>query len=355
MIPSDFTARLRLLNESTVQPLAAVHEIAAELPDFRLGQRFTARIEAALPDGSFRALVAGKSLTLALPQSAKAGDTLDLVVVDRTPRLIVAGRADAAAAAAPPPAASLSRGGQIISTLLAGGEGGEGAAPAAQLLRSAPLLAAPPSSAAPLAPALQQAMAESGLFYEAHQAQWIAGRLPLETLLREPQGRHSRALAPAAPAASGAARPGDVAEDAVSARPIETRPAPGPASLLPADLQPLVQQQLDAASTQQILWRGEVWPGQTMQWEIEEETARRGEGPEEEAARWNTSIRLILPQLGELAAVLHLTPAGVSIDLTAAQGASLAALRDGQAELSGALAAAGVPLLAMKLERHDAE
>ena len=90
MIPTDLAARLRILTESLVNPVSPVHEISADLPELPVGQRFTARIESALPDGTFRALVAGRSLTLALPQSAKPGDALELVVTASTPRLIVA-------------------------------------------------------------------------------------------------------------------------------------------------------------------------------------------------------------------------------------------------------------------------
>lgn len=351
MIPSDFTARLRLLNDSIVQQLAPVHEISSELPEFKAGQRFVARIEAALPDGSFRALVAGKSLTLALPQSAKPGDTLELVVLDRTPRFFIAGRAETAAADQLP-AAVLSRAGQIISNLMARGEGAE---QTAQLHRPAPLLPQPPSSAAPLAPALQQAITESGLFYEAHQAQWIAGRLPLESLLREPQGRHARTLTSPAATAAAAAQAAESPATASTARISEGPVQSAPATTLPADLQPLVQQQLDAAATQQIVWRGEIWPGQTLHWEIQEEPPRQQGEAEEEAAQWSTTVRLVLPQLGELSAALRFTPAGVSIELAAKEGASIEALRGGQAELSGAFAAAGVPLLTMKVGQNEAE
>ena len=352
MIPSDLAARLRLMNDSLVQPLAPVREVSSDLPEFQVGQRFVARVEAALPDGTFRAIVAGKGLTLALPQSAKPGDTLDLVVISRTQRLVVAGRAENAEPASPP-AAVLSRAGQIISTLLARGDG---TAQTAQLQRAAPLLPRPPSSAAPLAPALQQAITESGLFYEAHQSQWIAGRLPLESLLREPQGRHSRTPTP--PSATLAAAATQAAEASSGAAPARTPEAPAQAAAtvtLPADLQPLVQQQLDAAATQQIAWRGEIWPGQTMQWEIQEEPSRQQGEAEEPATQWSTTVRLVLPQLGELSAALRLAAAGVSVELAAAGGAGVEALRNGQAALADALAAAGVPLLAMKVEQNEAE
>ncbi|HDR9056148.1 TPA: flagellar hook-length control protein FliK [Burkholderia vietnamiensis] len=59
------------------------------------------------------------------------------------------------------------------------------AATAAAAVRDTP--AAPPTAA--LRAALAQAVSESGLFYESHLAQWLAGQRPLAALMREPQAR----------------------------------------------------------------------------------------------------------------------------------------------------------------------
>lgn len=355
MIPADLAARLRTLTESLVNPVSPVHEISADLPELPVGQRFTARIESTLPDGTFRALVAGKSLKLALPQSAKAGDTLELVVTARTPRLIVAeGTEEASASRAAPsasPAPTLSRAGQIISTLLAGEER---APQPATITRAAPLLPAPPLQAARLVPALQQAIVESGLFYEAHQAQWIAGRYTAEALAREPQARHAgtRHAAPAAPAS---AAPVAAEEVAAAARDAEPAAGRGPAAntpALPPELQPLVQQQLDAAATQHIIWRGEIWPGQTLHWEIEAEEQRRDEAGEAPAEQWATKLGLILPRLGEVNVALTLTQGKVSLAMTASAD-SADTLRRGLGDLAAAFAAAGLPSLTAGVNTHE--
>lgn len=344
MIPTDLAARLRLLTESFVNPVSPVHEIPADLPELPVGQRFTARIESALPDGTFRALVAGRALTLALPQSAGPGDTLDLVVAARTPRLIVAESAEDAPARQSPPA-TLSRAGQLISTLLSGEES---APKPASITRATPLLPEPPLQAARLAPALQQAIVESGLFYEAHQAQWIAGRYPAEALAREPQARHVRQ--PRAPDAAVAPPPAEEAPFMVASR--STEPATTTAAGLPAELQPLVQQQLDAAATQHIVWRGEVWPGQGLHWEIEADEQRRDAPGEAPAEQWTTTLGLILPRLGEINVVLRLAPAKVSLAMTATAD-SAAALQQGLGELKAAFAAAGLPPLEGEVESHE--
>jgi hypothetical protein len=350
MIPSDLATRLRVLTESTVNPVSPVHEIPAELPEFSVGQRFIARVESALPDGTFRALVAGRSLTLALPQTATPGDTLDLVVTARTPRLIVAEGAEELSARQSPPT-TLSRAGQIISTLLAGEER---APQAATISRAAPLLPAPAQQAARLAPALQQAIVESGLFYEAHQAQWVAGRYPTEALVREPQTRHvrlQRAPEAAAPSTTTDEIPA-TGELARSTEPAASRGAAVPASSLTPELQSLVQQQLDAAATQHIVWRGEVWPGQSLHWEIEADQEQRREQAEEVSAQWVSTLNLALPQLGEVSAVLRLTPAGLGLALTAGTGTA-GILKAGLSDLSAVLATAGIPLLNVGIESHE--
>ena len=352
MIPSDLVARLRLLTESTVNPVSAVHEIPADLPALTVGQRFTARIESALPDGTFRALVAGRALTLSLPQSAAPGDTLELVVAERNSRLIVAERAQGESARQAPPA-TLSHAGRIISTLLAGEEQ---APQPATIGRAAPLMPAPQAEAARLAPALQQAIVESGLFYEAHQAQWVAGRYPLEALAREPQARHARVQrTQEAVSPPGAATPPvePASTDAAPGAETVTRVSAAPASEIPAELQHLVQQQLNAAATQHIVWRGEIWPGQALHWEIEADQGSGGQGGEEDAlTSATTTLGLTLPRLGTLRVALMLNPAKVILAMTAEAG-STALLRQGLDELAAAFAAAGLPPLAAGVGPHE--
>ena len=97
MIPADLAARLRLLNEAsffnTEPPVAGLQrarEIQAQLPELVPGQRFFATLQRTLPDGTFRALVAGQQMTLSLNSAAKSGDTLELEVSQVTPRAVFA-------------------------------------------------------------------------------------------------------------------------------------------------------------------------------------------------------------------------------------------------------------------------
>lgn len=379
LIPNDVGIRMRMQTEASLQPILPVSEIPADLAELRPGQAFSARIQEVLPENTYKALVAGRSLTLALPQGAKAGDTLELVVVDRTPHLVVAQLASRnssgdAGTGATAQFTSLSRTAQLIGALLAR----DGAPPQpAALTRGEPLLPAASTNAAKLAgelaPQLAKAVGQSGLFYEAHQVQWVMGQRPLSDLMVEPQAKHSSAI-PANPEESGGqtARPPSAARPTEASAPMGllqnlfgsegTRLQPAtqqamvanPAQTVPEDLRPLVQQQLDAAATQRMAWHGEVWPGQSMDWQIEPDGQRTGGEQADAEPGWITSLRLTTPRLGEIDAQLGLTPEGARITLTTPAGTSAADLREAAPLLEKAMAAAGVPLLALRV-KHAAE
>ncbi len=349
VIPPDAGVRMRLQAEqSLVQALQPVRPIPGDLPDLQPGQTFTARILEPLPENTFRAMVAGRQLTLRLPEGAEPGDTLELVVVERTPEAIIARRADAplASGGIPPyPHAKLSTTGRAIGELLLAE--GETPQPAA-LNRGQPMLPQPPAGqgipAAELARALARAVSQSGLFYEFHQAEWLAGQRPIESLRAEPQGRLPAAMPPVA-----AQRP-EPATDATGPAPAAGERAAGEAAAprlsIPEEIRPIVQQQLDAVVSQRLAWHGEAWPGQTIDWEILRQPAdeRDAAVAEQEAERWQTTLRLAMPRLGAIEAVLQLTGDGLRLRLSAAEETTIANLRGHLPELAGALARAGVPL-----------
>jgi len=373
LIPNDVGIRMRMQTEASLQPILPVSEIPADLAELRPGQAFSARIQEVLPENTYKALVAGRSMTLALPEGAKAGDTLELVVVDRTPHLVVAqltnrnSSGDAGAGAAVQ-FTSLSRTAQLIGTLLA--RDGTPPPPAA-LTRGEPLLAAastnPAKLATELAPQLARAVGQSGLFYEAHQVQWVMGRRPLSDLLVEPQAKHSTAMPVSQKNSSGqTARPAEASgpmgllqnlfggEETRLQSATQQATVANPAQTVPEDLRPLVQQQLDAAATQRMAWHGEVWPGQSLDWQIEPDGQRTGGEQTDSEGSWITSLRLVTPRLGEIDARLSLAPEGVRIVIATPAGASAADLLDAAPSLEKSMAAAGVPLLALQV-KHAAE
>ena len=377
MIPVDVGVQVRNQTEAGSHPVRAVGNISQELQEFQQGQAFSARIQEALPENTYRALVAGRLMTLSLPEGAKAGDTLDLVVVGHTRQTIVAQRGNAATnpEMAPFENASLSRAGQLIASLF----GAEGESlPPTSLSRGGPVLSRVPANAAEIARELpsnlSRAVAASGMFYESHQVEWVLGQRPLASLLAEPQGRLSHPALllwaaaggdespPVAPgeaatapqslkdqqqaiAARGPLLPGQVDSDLLASA--ERQMA------IPEELRPLVQQQLEAGASNRLVWQGEVWPNQVMDWEVRRDQSGAGETPEPQDV-WQTRLRLSLPRLGEIDIRLQLSGAVVNVMLDATAAASRGRLEAAIPGLQQSFSAAGLNLAGAQVKRDEA-
>lgn len=382
VIPPDAGVRMRLQTEaSQVQALAPVRPVPADLPELVPGQTFTAHIHESLPDNTYRALVAGRQLTLKLPEGAETGDTLDLILVDRTARTLIAQRVEARPAATGSsqtyPYAQISNTGRLIGQLLLP----EGEAPQpAPLNQGQPVLLRPPMTSADLVPALAKAVSQSGLFYESHQAQWLAGQRPLEALRAEPQGQLPPTVRPHTTATAQNLPPSALTGQSPAAdqRPVEqTRLAPmaGPSPLssgtsespatntasqtvvapyVPEQVRPLVQQQLDAIVSQRLAWHGEVWPGQVVDWSIErDQVGEREASPGTETSpNWSTSLRLSTPRLGAVDARLSLVGNQLRVQMTTDAEESAVDLRRQVPELARALADAGLDLRSIEVRRE---
>jgi hypothetical protein len=129
---------------------------------------------------------------------------------------------------------------------------------------------------------------------------------------------------------------------------ISTQPATGTsqdgkAVSIPEHLQPLVQQQLNALETRQMLWQGNIWPGQEMQWEIHDETPQSRTG--ESQRQWVTQIQLHLPNLGEVSATLRFNSAGLNLTLSSDNPQTREVLGSARSGLVTAMADAGISVL----------
>jgi flagellar hook-length control protein FliK len=371
MIPADVVTRLKLPTELLTQPSAVAR--AQQLPDalgeFSPGQRLMATLQALLPNGTYRAQVAQRELTLALPFAAKPGDTLELEVVEQNGKAALAVVAERSAGAAAEGEANasvsarLTATGRLISALLGGldKEGGKRPQPA-PLNNAQPVVGRFPAQVADLASALKTALVRSGMFYEAHQAQWVAGKTSLETLLAEPQGRLSPAAhaleqsgqigRQTAAATNGAASgAGNVAAAATESGALRV----GMGQVVARELTPLVQQQLEALATHSYAWQGQIWPGQKMDWEIVEEDGGREQG-ENIAPNWTTRLRLTLPRLGGIDATLRLVGGQeIEIRLRAENAETRALLNAANGPLQRQFASAGLKLAAFAVSRPRAE
>jgi flagellar biosynthesis/type III secretory pathway protein FliH len=115
---------------------------------------------------------------------------------------------------------------------------------------------------------------------------------------------------------------------------------------------PLVEQQLQAYDSRQIVWQGQAWPGQELQWRVEEEIAQGG--AEATASVWHSRLDLELPQLGKVTALLSLHGGALQIRLSADDARAVSRLDAGRIGLHAALDMAGIALTTMTVESHDA-
>lgn len=371
----DFLTRVRPTVDVTIQPVAPSKDVQEALSRLVSGQRVFAEILSVLPNGTYRAVVSQRDMVLALPFSAKSGDTLELQVVQndgRTAFAVVAPKGETSAT--PAALTNLSPAGQLISQLIGRTPANPEHATPATLAAGKPLLSAPPAAAQALAPVLQQAIAESGLFYEAHQARWIDGRFPLSALTGEPQhmltrgastappeiaaqaATTGRAAATSAPAGQPQLQPGSLPGAAAQGESpaigaASTEPRAAAALNLPREITPLVQQQLQSLETGVYLWHGQVWPGQTMEWEIIDQDARRQSGGEaNDDGIWRSRLRLRFPGLGAVAAEIQLRGDRLEVALTAADARDL--LTSGLADLQSQFDGAGLKLARITINDH---
>ena len=369
MIPADLAGLLRVALPPTQPeapgPVIPAQRLADVLTNLAPGQRIFAEIQGILANGTYRAVVAQRDVTLALPFPAKAGDSLELEVLESDGKVTLAFVANRTTGQQAPAQGgesvrtALSQTGRLIGDLLGRSsveEGGARAAPA-PLNGNLPLLKSF-ADAAQLAPILKEALSRSGVFYEAHQARWVAGQLPTDALRQEPQGKLPPTVPPPPPASDNAAAPprAEPAPAAVALHRVEQAPTPAmqPGNPIPRELTPIVQQQLDALATQNYAWQGQIWPNQKMWWEISEGDDRSPRQDDEAGGRWNTRLKLSLPSLGGVEAVLRLQAGSrVDIALTADTPASESRLREHLGLLRESFAAAGLDLTQLSVQHGE--
>jgi len=184
-----------------------------------------------------------------------------------------------------------------------------------------PLVGAPGADPAALAAGLQQAFGKSGLFYESHLAEWARGSRALSELANEPQQQ----------AAQNGARPNP--QDPATAQ--------------------FISMQLAAQEQSQLAWKGQLWPGQPMEWDVQREAQGDGDGGEQ--AIWHSRLRLRFPQLGELEAQLRMVNGALQVRFAAADDATAALLRQHSPSLAGALDSVGTPLAGFDARARSAQ
>jgi len=353
---------LRLMETArSVTPLVAVTASSFDLPqEPSAGDAVRAQVATRLADGNFRVIIDGKAFKLALPADVRPGDILQLRVAPRS-----AERPRASESAPQPSGGTLSSAGRALANVLS-------QPPADPPHQTKPVLHDPPTRPDDLPEPLARAVERSGVFYESHQARWVEGEYPLQRLLEEPQaaiGGHeavavTEEVIVAAEKAVVASPPSAHAvrvdpRDAQASTPLaaqgsgtkEPEAIAARAEGIAREALPLVRQQLDTLETRQLVWVGDIWPGQPMRWEIGEQPESGGES--RESAEWCSRFKLCLPSLGDVGAELVLSGARIRIRLSAREPASAAMMRAAGAELIGAFHAAGLQTVGCKVDCDD--
>lgn len=218
----------------------------------------------------------------------------------------------------------LSGAGKLLSTLLEAGNNAKTLGANATQAADATPLASSPANVEELAAKLEQALKSSGLFYESHLAAWIAGRVPLEDIRREPQGK----------------------------LPV-TRQRGGDA--VPQELSKLVSQQLDTLEHGAVQWRGQPWSGQpadiAIEYDPEQDSAADNHGSAPAQRSWRIRLALSMPSLGTVNATVHYSGGRASLALQSPATAQ-SDLQNASSELVSALAARGVAADTIQVASH---
>lgn len=340
-------------------PTATTDVGAKSGQQFEVGQRLQGTVQSQASPGVFKLNVAGQIVEMELPSSTRSGDTVPLQVVATQPRLIFSMVNSANPLSTPEQLGATAR---MLSSL-------SQQAPEKAYVRaaqSAPLweMAQPPESGQ-LANLLHEALSNSGLFYESHQVQWLAGARSTTQLMEEPQNlaqQQAKVVAAGDPSnktGEGADATTRVINDSrfvaidntvqggSSNQPDTSLMSDSKAVEIPEHLQPLVQQQLNALETSQLLWQGNVWPGQEMRWEVHEQASQPPEV--EEQKQWVTQIELDLPNLGLVTATLKFNNAGLVLGIKAGTSQTRTVLGNASTSLVTALTEAGIPVLSAQV------
>lgn len=213
-----------------------------------------------------------------------------------------------------------------------------------------PLLNAPIGNTTALASALKNALANSGIFYESHLAQWFLGERNISELKKEPQCRLTkRDRGEKFPLGKDDITPtNEQFVDVVSERDHEARDKGGLLETIlshrDSEISALVREQIQTATTGIFRWQGEAWPGQEMAWEVEQKeqnSAQTGESP------WKTTIQLHTPHLGNIEATIVMSGKNVTCLLRVSESETFKLVRQEQGELENRMVGAGLKLTDM--------
>jgi hypothetical protein len=104
----------------------------------------------------------------------------------------------------------------------------------------------------------------------------------------------------------------------------------------------IVKEQLATLQTGQLLFHGELFPGQPMEWRIKERDGRGRRHDQEQETPWETSLALTLPNLGQVQASLSLHGTWLDLRITADREVTARLMDENRGALQDQLLAAGL-------------
>ncbi|MEZ0232195.1 MAG: flagellar hook-length control protein FliK [Methylophilaceae bacterium] len=270
---------------STVRIADAIQDLDFRATQLLKGQDYYAHVLSKVDDKTFMVKVEGAILKMDLSKSTTVGQTLLLKYINDAPQptfMLVQQNVTA-----PKNEANLSPTGRWIDQKL---KEAEKQGVTAQYV-SDDVVTNTPKTPQVVAQELKNALTNSGLFYESHLRDFVEGQRTLQAVMQEPQNQ------PNAPTTA------------------------------------LMAQQLAILENQRLVWRGEVWPGQMMDWEVE----RRDESSNEDQAASSSQtpeqppissvIVLHLPKLGKVSARIRIANDQVQVNISALDAITLDKLK----------------------------
>lgn len=343
MLTANIINTLQSLAGSTKQPAPPDRKVPAPAAKLEPGQLLQGTVQSKVSEGVFKVQVAGQSLQMRLPGNVQSGDMVRLQVVSIQPKITFSIAPSTTPLSSPEQIGSTAR---MLSNLSEHPierpliqQMGEKAVWAATL--QAP-------DVKQLASGLREALSKSGLFYESHQAQWLRGERSVRQLLEEPQNILTGKTVTSSPGNVTQPIPERIAEQQPTN---QSQPSKLDATGSPInkELLPLVQQQLHTLENHHMIWMGQVWPGQLMQWEIQGEPEHRRKQPNER--QWSTEMELSLPRLGDVRAHLALTEHGLRLTLHATDSNTIELFNQSLPQLRDALDQVGISLSSAVIEK----
>ena len=166
------------------------------------------------------------------------------------------------------------------------------------------LLTNTPNNPQQLAEQLKSTLTNSGLFYESHLKDFVEGQRTLQSVQQEPQNQPN------------------------------------------AQTATLMAHQLAVLENQRLIWRGEVWPGQLMEWDVHQPDQDNSESstntsPDQAAMPIASEITLHLPHLGKVTAKLNVWGEHVKVQIVADNAKTAVALKTQAGDLSKAFEVSG--------------